>query len=58
MKFLRVGDKYKEKPAVIDKAGTIKDLSSIIEDINPNSIEDNLIDKVKKIDLNIHKINI
>ena len=34
MKFLRVGEPNKEKPAIIDSQGTIRDLSPIIEDLN------------------------
>jgi len=32
MKFLRIGIKGKEKPAVLDKDGKIRDLSSKIKD--------------------------
>ena len=32
MKFLRIGNKGKEKPAVLDKSGKIRDLSSKIKD--------------------------
>ena len=36
MKLLRVGQKGKEKPAVLDKNGKIRDISSHIKDLNPN----------------------
>ena len=32
MKFLRIGNKGKEKPAALDKSGKIRDLSSKIKD--------------------------
>ena len=35
MKFLRIGIKGKEKPAVLDKDGKIRDLSSKIKDFSP-----------------------
>jgi len=51
MKFLRIGSLNQEKPAIIDKAGVIRDLSSIISDFNSNTINQNTIEKIKKIDL-------
>ena len=38
MKLLRVGQKGKEKPAVIDKDGKIRDISSHINDLNPEHL--------------------
>ena len=38
MKFLRVGELGLEKPAVLDGQNHIRDLSSVIVDINPQSI--------------------
>ena len=37
MKLLRIGVKGKEKPAAIDKDGKIRDISSHINDLNPNT---------------------
>ena len=37
MKLLRIGSLGKEKPAVLDKDGNYKDLSSHIEDLNPKN---------------------
>ena len=51
MKFLRVGNLNEEKPSIIDKGGIIRDLSSIIEDLNPITINQNTIEKIKKSDL-------
>ena len=38
MKFLRIGEKGKEIVAALDNDGKIKDLSSQIKDLNPNTI--------------------
>jgi len=51
MKFLRVGDKGKEIPAVFDNNNVIRDLSSIIDDLNPNTISDNIIHQLMKVNL-------
>ena len=51
MKFLRVGHLNEEKPSIIDKDGIIRDLSSIIEDLNPSTINQHTIETVKKSDL-------
>ena len=52
MKLLRVGDKGKEKPAILDKNNKIKDISSIIPDLNPNLLNFETISKIEKLDLN------
>jgi len=49
MKFLRIGSLNQEKPAIIDGVGVIRDLTSIISDFNPNTINQNTIEKIKKI---------
>ena len=51
MKFLRVGSINNEKPAIIDKEGKIRDLSSIISDLNSETINHNLIKSIEKRDL-------
>ena len=51
MKFLRIGSLNQEKPAIIDEVGVIRDLSSVISDFNPNTINQNTIEKIKKINL-------
>lgn len=50
MKFLRVGNIGSEKPALLDN-NTIRDLSSVIKDIDPTTIGDGLINTVKKLDI-------
>jgi len=51
MKFLRCGNKGKEIPAAIDKNGKFRDLSSHISDFNPENLNFNNLEKLKKIDL-------
>ena len=51
MKFLRVGNKNREKPAVIDKSGVIRNLSSIIEDLTPKNLNEETIKKIKNFNL-------
>ena len=47
MKLLRIGKLGQEKPAIVDKNGVFRDLSSIIKDLNPETINLKLIDKIK-----------
>ena len=51
MKLLRIGQKGKEKPAVLDKNGKIRDLSSNIKDLNPENLNFELIKKLNRIEL-------
>ena len=51
MKLLRCGSLNKEKPAVLDKNGKIRDISSLINDLNPNNINFTNLEKLKKINL-------
>jgi 2-keto-4-pentenoate hydratase/2-oxohepta-3-ene-1,7-dioic acid hydratase in catechol pathway len=51
MKLLRVGQKGKEKPAALDKDGKIRDISSLIEDLNPDNLNFATISKIQSADL-------
>jgi 2-keto-4-pentenoate hydratase/2-oxohepta-3-ene-1,7-dioic acid hydratase in catechol pathway len=51
MKLLRCGNIGKEKPAALDKSGKIRDISSYIDDFNPENINFLNLEKLKKIDL-------
>ena len=51
MKLLRVGHKGKEKPAVLDKEGKIRDISSHIIDLNPDYLNFETISKLQSTDL-------
>ena len=50
MKLLRVGSLGKEKPVILDKDGKYKDLSSHIEDLNPNSLNFETFSKIQGLD--------
>ena len=51
MKLLRVGHKGKEKPAVLDKDGKIRDISSHVKDLNPDHLNFDTISKLQNADL-------
>ena len=51
MKLLRVGNKGKEKPAVLDANGKIRDISSAIKDLTPDNLTHLTIEKLKSLDL-------
>ena len=51
MKLLRVGEQGKEKPAALDKAGKIRDLSQYVIDFNPSTLNFETLEKLKKINL-------
>ncbi len=51
MKLLRVGNKGTEKPAVLDKKGKIRDITSHIKDLNPDYLNFENILKLKNTDL-------
>ena len=52
MKFLRIGSKGDEKPAILDKDGKIRDLSSQIKDFSPEFLNNSTINKLKNLNLN------
>ena len=51
MKLLRVGNKGNEKPGILDIDGKIRDISSHVNDLNPENLNFELISKIQKIDL-------
>jgi len=51
MKLLRVGQKGKEKPALLDIEGKIRDISSHIKDLNPDYLNFETISKLQSVDL-------
>ena len=53
MKLLRFGNAGEEKPGLIDQSGKIRDLSSVIDDINGNTIAPESLDKLKIIKLKL-----
>ena len=50
MKLLRVGEKGKEKPAILDADGKIRDISSHINDLNPDNLNFETISKIQSTD--------
>ena len=50
MKLLRIGNLGKEKPVVLDKDGKYRDLTSHVEDLNPNSLNFETFSKIKNLD--------
>ena len=51
MKLLRCGSLNKEKSAVLDKNGKIRDISSYINDLNPQNISFTNLEKLRNINL-------
>ena len=51
MKLLRCGNKGSEKPAALDEKGIIRNLSAIIPDLTPNTLNKSTIEKIEKEDL-------
>jgi 2-keto-4-pentenoate hydratase/2-oxohepta-3-ene-1,7-dioic acid hydratase in catechol pathway len=51
MKLLRVGEKGKEKPAILDADGKIRDISSHINDLNPDNLNFKTISKIQSADI-------
>ena len=59
MKLCRIGKKGKEKPALIDEQNNYRDLSEIIEDFNPSTLNFKILEKLKKLNINkLPKIDI
>ena len=52
MKLLRLGNIGSEKPAIIDNQNNFRDLSSVIDDLNPETLNFDIFDKIKKINTN------
>ena len=50
MKLLRVGEKGKEKPAILDGDGKIRDISSHVSDLNPHNLNFKTISKIQSVD--------
>ena len=50
MKLLRVGEFKNEIPAILDDNNKIRDMSSYLNDLNPQSLNFDTLNKIKKID--------
>ena len=51
MKLLRIGEGGSEKPALIDNENKYRDLSSIIKDLNPDTLNFETLEKIKTTDI-------
>ena len=51
MKLCRIGNDGEEKPAIIDEENNFRDLSSLISDFDPGTLNFNTIDKIQKSDI-------
>ena len=52
MKLLRLGSIGSEKPAIIDSQNNFRDLSSVIDDLNPETLNFGILERIKKINTN------
>ncbi len=52
MKFLRVGERGKEIPAILDDKNNIRNLSNIFKDLTPENLNFENLDKIKNLDIN------
>ena len=58
MKLLRVGEKGQEKVAAVDSDNLIRDLSQHLNDLDPNTLNEDTLNKLAQIDLlKLNKIN-
>ena len=51
MKLCRIGNVGKEKPAIIDQDNNFRDLSSLVEDLNPNTLNFENLNKIQNSDI-------
>ena len=51
MKLLRIGETGSEKPTLIDDQNKYRDLSSVIKDLNPDTLNFETLEKIKNIDV-------
>jgi 2-keto-4-pentenoate hydratase/2-oxohepta-3-ene-1,7-dioic acid hydratase in catechol pathway len=58
MKLCRIGNAGEEKPAIIDQDNNFRDLSSLVEDLNPSTLNFENLDKIQNSDiLNLPKLD-
>ena len=58
MKLLRVGELGNETVAALDSNNKMRDLSDYIDDLNPKTLNQETLNKLKKLDLsNLKEIN-
>ena len=52
MKFLRVGERGNEIPAILDDKNNIRNLSNFFKDLTPENLNFENLDKIKNLDIN------
>ena len=52
MKFLRVGERGNEIPAILDDKNNIRNLSNFFKDLTPENLNFENLDKIKNFDIN------
>ena len=52
MKLIRIGNIGSEKPSIIDKQNNYRDLSSIIIDLNPDTLNFETLEQIKNLNIN------
>ena len=58
MKLCRIGNVGEEKPAIIDQDNNFRDLSSIVKDFNPDTLNFDNLDKIQNTDIsNLPKLD-
>ena len=57
MKLCRIGSVGEEKPAIIDSENNYRDLSSIINDLNPDTLNFDTLEKIKANESSFDSIN-
>jgi ureidoglycolate lyase len=50
MKLLRYGPRGQEKPGLVDRGGTIRDLSGVIPDLTPDQLAPAALERLRKLD--------
>ncbi len=51
MKLLRYGTKGAERPGILDKDGTLRDLSTVVPDLDSTTLSSDLLQRLKALDL-------
>ena len=51
MKLCRIGNIGEEKPAIIDEENNFRDLSSLINDFDPDTLNFSTLGKIQKLDI-------
>ncbi|GFE79214.1 fumarylacetoacetate (FAA) hydrolase [Steroidobacter agaridevorans] len=50
MKLMRYGEAGREKPAVLDASGKIRDVSSLVSDYDPSTLGDDLVSRLRQVE--------